>query len=138
MRKLLLLTALFIFVSGTINAQKIKVKFKKGIVSVDEKECLNYESTPTYTELITLDETQTIILKYIRTGIGHNGGLYTKVIFVEQEKSLTSKSFIFTKKLLVKKLIANKVLSDCNVNEVKIDKFILKYDEDIEETLVRH
>ena len=79
-----------------------------------------------------------IILKYIRTGVGQNGGLYTKVIFVEQKKSFTSKSYIFNKKLLIKKLLSNKVLKDCEINQNKIEKFLIKYDEGIEETLIRH
>ena len=101
-------------------------------------ERLDYISSSTNAEIITKDGNQTIILKYIRTGVGHNGGLYTKVVFVEQEKSFTSKSYIFNKKLLVKKLLSDAVIVDCGIDESKIDKFIMKYDEGIEETLVRH
>jgi len=136
MKKILLLTLLFICVSGTVNAQKIK--FKKGKVIIDSKECLNYESSSTNAEISTEDDKQTIILKYIRTGVGQNGGLYTKVVFIEQDKSFTSKSYIFNKKLLVKKLISDKVLIDCKIDESKINKFVMKYDEGIEKTLVRH
>ncbi len=128
---ILSLTCIF----GTINAQKIK--FKKGKVMVDGTECLNYDISPNNVEFTTNDDSQTIILKFIRTGIGQNGGLYTKVVFVEQDKSFTSKSYIFNKKILVKKLLSNKVLKDCKIDETKIDKFLMKYDEKIEETLIR-
>ncbi len=104
---------------------------------VDGTECLNYDISPNNVEFTTNDDSQTIILKFIRTGIGQNGGLYTKVVFVEQDKSFTSKSYIFNKKILVKKLLSNKVLKDCKIDETKIDKFLMKYDEKIEETLIR-
>lgn len=136
MKKTLLLALLFMGAMATVNAQKIK--FKKGVVTVDDVECLNYDSSATNVEYNTLDNSNTFILKFIRTGVGQNGGLYTKVVFVEQNKSFTSKSYIFSKSLLVKKLIADEVLKDCSIDESKLDKFILKYDEGVEETLVRH
>tara|TARA_R110000850_G_scaffold180700_3_gene306191 strand:+ start:391 stop:801 length:411 start_codon:yes stop_codon:yes gene_type:complete len=136
MKKLLVFTLIFAGTLGTLNAQNIK--FKKGDVLIDGVSCLDYTSSSTNAEIITKDGNQTIILKYIRTGVGHNGGLYTKVVFVEHEKSFTSKSYIFNKKLLVKKLLSDAVIVDCGIDESKIDKFIMKYDEGIEETLVRH
>lgn len=135
MNKILLLIG-FLFCMNNVNSQT--VKFEKEKVLVDGKECLlNNSSDANNIELTTNDGKQTIFLKFIRTGIGHNGGLYTKIIFVEQNKSLTSKSYIFTKKLLVNKLISDKVLVDCVINTDSIDKFILKYDEKIEESLQR-
>ena len=134
--KKVLFTLIFVCAFGTINAQKIKFKNEK--VMIDGIECLNYTKDLNNIEFTTNDDSQTIILKYIRTGVGFNGGLYIKVIFVEQEKSFTSKSYIFDKKTLVKKLLSDKVLVDCKIDESKIDKFLLKYDEGIEETLIRH
>ncbi len=126
-----------LFSIGVLQAQKIK--FKKGIVLINGKECLKYDdSDPNNVMISTLDDNQTVYLKFIRTGIGRNDGLFIKIIFVEQKKSLTSKSYIFTKKLLVKKLISNKVLDNCKFNESKIDKFIMRYDEDIESNLIRY
>jgi|SRR5690606_19923469 len=138
MKKMKTLVCLFVLSCFTNNLYAQSVKFKKDKVWVDGKECLNnHSSNANNIELATLDGSQTIFLKFIRTGIGQNGGLYTKVIFVEQNKSLTSRSFIFTKKLLVNKLIDGEVLVDCNINEAKIDKFIMKYDEKIEDGLNR-
>ncbi len=135
MKKILVL----LLVLGFANlSQAQKMKFKKGIVYVDDQACLKYDGSDLNNVVITdMDETQTIYLKFIRTGVGQNGGLYTKIVFVEQEKSFTSKSYIFTKKLLVKKLIKDKVFEDCKVNTEKIDKFILRYDEKHEEKLIR-
>lgn len=136
MKNLLLL--IFISLSiNTITAQK--AEFKKGKVFVDNKECLEYKkSDANNIEISTLDGTQTIYLKYIRTGIGHNGGLYTKIIFVEQDKSFTSRSYIFTKKILVQKLLADEVVKECMIDEEQINKFLMKYDEKIEESLIRY
>ena len=135
-KTLLLLLVLFTFV-GMANAQKIK--FKKGKVLVDGVECLNYDSSdPNQVMISTLDNSQTIFLKSIRTGVGQNDGLYSKVVFAEQKKSLTSRSYIFTRGILVKKLISNKVLDNCTIDPSKMDNFILRYDEQIEERLIRH
>ena len=121
---------------GFANAQSIK--FKNGIVLIDQEECLKYDnSDPNNLEISSMDGSQTIFLKYIRTGVGASDGLYTKVIFVEQNKSLTSRSYIFTKKLLVKKMLYDGVITDCKLDLTKIDRFITKYDENIEETLIR-
>lgn len=121
---------------GVVSAQK--VKFKKGDVIIEDVSCLNYErSDANNIEISTKDGSQTILLKYIRTGVGPNEGLYTKITFVEQEKSLTTRSQQFTKKRLVKKLLEEGLIVDCQFNEEELDKFIMKYDEQIEETLIR-
>ncbi len=136
MKKIIFLLLFSVGTSGLIQAQKIK--FKNNKVLVDKVECLSYDSSdPNNVVISTLDDSQTIFLKFIRPGIGRNGGLFTKIIFVEQEKSFTSKSFIFSKSLLVKKLINDKVIKDCAFDESKIDKFITRYDENIEDTLIR-
>lgn len=133
--KRVLLALSFVCIIGTVNAQKIK--FQKEKVLVDGIECMNYDSSPDYVELTSNQENQTIILKFVRIGEGQNQSMYTKVIFVEQEKSLSSKSYTFTKKLLVKKLIEENVLQDCTIDQSKINKFVMKYDEGIEESIMR-
>jgi len=129
MKKILLITLISIWATGSINAQKIKLK--KGIVNIDDTECMKYDSSPNNAEFTSNDGKQTIILKFIRTGVGSNGGLYTKIIFLEQKLSLTSKSYIFNKKNLIKKLLTDGVLSDCVIDVSKIQKFVMKYDEGI-------
>ena len=59
--------------------------------------------------------------------------LYTKVTFIDQKLSFTSQSYIYTKKLLIKKLINNNVIQDCKINVANLEKFIMKYDENVEE-----
>lgn len=136
MKQTLLLLSLSV---TAISAQAQSIKFKNDKVLVDGAECLIDNSTNVNNiELATNDGKQTILLNFVRTGAGSNGGLYTKVIFVEQQKSLTSRSYIFTKKLLVSKLLSDKVLVDCAIDENAIDKFIMKYDEKIEDALLRY
>lgn len=131
----LILVLLFTIVHS--HSQNIKIKDK--IVWVDNQECLKIASIDANNvEFTTLDESQTIILKFIRTGMGTNDGLYNKIFFVEQNKSFTTRSYIFTKKLLIEKLIESKVISDCKIDDSKIDKFIMKFDENIEENLIRY
>lgn len=136
MKKLCLALLVLLCASGVSLAQDIK--FKKGKVLVDGEECMTYDSSASVVEFNTKNGDQTILLKFIRTGVGPNGGLYSKVTFVEQDKSFTARSYIFNKKLLVKKLILDEVMIDCQVDESKIDKFLMRYDEGIEETLIRH
>jgi len=115
---------------GIIQAQKIQ--FKKGIVLIDGKECLKYDnSDPNNVVISNLEGTQTIYLKFIRPEVGHNCGLYTQIIFVEQNKSFTSSSYIFTKRLLIKKFLKNGIINDYKFDVSKIDKFIMRYDESI-------
>ena len=136
MKKITLLLLMLMSI-GVLQAQKIK--FKKGIVLIDGKKCLKYDNSDSNViEISSLDGSQTIFLKFIRTGVGFNDGLYTKIIFVEQNKSFTSKSYIFTRKLLVKKLLKDGVINNCMFDTNKIDRFIMRYDEDIESTLIRH
>jgi len=120
------------------NLYSQSIKFKNNKVLIDGQECLIDNSTINNVELVTNDGKQTILLNFIRTGVGFNGGLYTKIIFVEQNKSLTSRSYVFTKRLLVSKLLSDKVLVDCNINEDNINKFVMKYDEKVEENLIRY
>lgn len=127
---------IFIFFN---NLYSQTIEFRKDKVLIDEKECLiSHSKDPNNIKLIANKGKQMIFLKFIRTGIGNNGGLYTKIIFVEQKKSLTSRSYIFSKKLLVKNLLEENVLNDCNIDAEKIDRFILKYDEKREEDLLKY
>lgn len=136
MKKVILALILLIF---TVDLKAQEVQLKKGVAFVDGKECLKYNGAdPNHIEISTLDGGQTILLKFIRTGVGQNGGLYTKVIFVEQNKSFTSRSYIFTKKILINKLLEDGVIKNCQIEATAIDKFVLKYDEKVEDRLIRY
>ncbi len=135
MKHLLLLTfALFLF--GIIQAQDVKLK--KGKVLVDGVQCMKYDGDLNHVEFETMDGEHTILLKYIRTGVGQNDGLYNKVIFVGKDQSFTTRSYIFTRKNFVKKLISNGVITDCGMDAANIEKFCAKYEENIEESLIRY
>ena len=132
---LLLVIAIFSF-NNRIHAQDIK--FENGIVIIDGKECLRFEgSNPNSLEFTTLNGDQTIFLKYLRNELYVERGLYNKIIFAEQKKSLTSVTFIFTRKTFLNKLIQDRVLVDCRIDTTQLDKFIMKHDEDVENLLIR-
>ena len=101
------------------------INFKKGIVSVDGKECLKYESDSNNVSFQNLNGDDIIILKYLRPD-NTQESLYIKVIFVESHQEFTSKSYIFTKKILIEKLLKSNTLVDCALNEEKLSTFILK------------
>lgn len=107
------------------------VRFKKGIVYVDDKECLKYDSDANNVSYQSLEGEDLFVLKFIRVG----GILYTKVVFVESQMHLTSENYIFSKKLLVQKLLKSNVIENCTLNEEKIANFIVKFDEKVEERL---
>ena len=106
-----------------------EIDFKKGLITVDGKECMKYESSASNVTYQNLNGDDLIILKFIRV----NGELYTKVIFVESRQEFTSQNYIFTKKTLIEKLIKSNTLVECSLNEEKVNTFVLKYDEKVEE-----
>lgn len=117
-----------IFLSSFIGFSQ-DIAFKKGIMSIDGKECMKYDSDATNVTYQNLNGDDIIILKFIRV----NGELYTKVVFIESHLEFTSQTYIFTKKNLIEKLLKSNTLVDCALNEDKIKTFVLKYDEKVEE-----
>lgn len=124
-----IITAFFLLT--TITAFSQDISFKKGIVIIDGKDCLKYDSDAMNVSYQNLNGDDLMILKYIRV----NDKLYTKVVFIESNLEFTSESYIFTKKLLVEKLLKSNALVDCNLVEEKLRTFVLKYDEKVEERL---
>ncbi len=108
------------------------IDFKKGVVIINGKECMKMSKEDAVSISFTdMEGNDMIFLRFI-----HNskfGKLYNKVTFIDQKISFTSQSYIYTKKLLIKKLIINNVIQDCRINVESLEKFILKYDENIEE-----
>ena len=124
------LTLSIILLSYSGFSQEIKID--KDVISVDGKECLKIgaDSDSNNVTIVDSEGKEIIFLKYI-----HNskyGMLYNKITFLNQKISFTSKSYIFTKKLLIKKLIAENLLISCKLDEAKVEKFVLKYDENVE------
>jgi len=110
------------------------VNFKKVIVYIDGKECLKYDSDSNNVTFQNLKGDDIMILKYVRPDRTQES-LYTKVIFLESHQEFTSKSYIFTKKVLVEKLLKSNVLVNCELLEDKVATFVLKFDEKVEDRL---
>ncbi len=111
-----------------MNAQKIKIKSK--IVYVDGKECLKISGDANNVTFSDLDGNEIFFLKFIRNT--RYAPLYTKITFFDQDVSLTSSSYIFNKKNLTKKLLADGTLKDCLLVAEKVKRFVQKYDENVE------
>lgn len=109
------------------------VNFKKGIVTIDGKECLKYDSDANNVTYQNMNGDDIMILKYIRPD-GTQSSLYAKVIFIDSNQELTT-SYIFTKKLLVEKLLKSNALVNCELDEDKLKVFVMKFDEKVEDRL---
>lgn len=107
-----------------------KVKIKKDVVYVDGKECLKTSNDPNNVSFFDLEGNEIFFIKFI-----HNSRfapLYCKITFFESNLSFTSASFMFTKKILVNKLISDGTLKDCKLVPEKVQRFVQKYDENVE------
>ena len=99
---------------------------------------MNYKRLNAVTiKFITLDSSNSIILKNITYKSYGVEKRYSKIVFTNHDKSLTSMSYIFTKKLLIKNLLKSEVIKGCTFHENKIDEFIQTHHESIEETIIR-
>lgn len=131
MKKVVLLLLFF----NAVSVFSQDVNFKKGIVYVDGKECMKFDSDATNVTFQNMNGDDIMILKYLRPD-GSQSSLYTKVIFIESHQELTSRSYIFTKKILVEKLLKSNALQDCALNEEKVRTFVMKFDEKIEDRVI--
>ena len=123
-----ILTILLLVLSiNTILGQKIKIK--KGNIFIDGTKCLSTDGDPLNISFYDIEGEEIIFMKYLDTKYGEN---YMKVTFLDQKLSLTSKSIVFTRKMLIRRLLATKTIEDCKLNPDKVERFILKFDENIE------
>ncbi|MFN8283784.1 MAG: hypothetical protein U0U67_11260 [Chitinophagales bacterium] len=127
MKKISLILALL---CTTIIGFSQEIDIKKGIVFIDGKECLKVNSDPNNVAFSDLQGNEIIFLKFIHDS--KYASLYVKVTFLDQKISFTSKSYIFTKKLLIKKLLEDGTLTDCKIVSEKAERFVLKYDEAVD------
>ena len=127
--KNILFISIFLLVSHAAFSQNIA--FKKDIMLVDGKECLKVnDRDPNNISFMDLAGNEIFFLRFI-----HNskyGNLYTKTVFVNQKLTMTMMSYGLTKKLLVKKLLADGTLTNCALVPAKVENFVLKYDENVE------
>jgi hypothetical protein len=126
MMKIILTLALAFFVISLAHAQKIKIT--DDIVYVDGTECLKLSGDASSISFHNLEGDEIIFLKYAKK----YGKLYNKVVFIDQEVSFTSQSYAFTRKNLIKKMIEDGTLTNCQLNPEKAKKFAMKYDENVE------
>ncbi|WP_223032930.1 hypothetical protein [Hanstruepera marina] len=121
----ILITITFVNIT---QAQKIKIK--KGVIYIDDEKCLTTDGDPLNISFYDLEGDEIVFMKYLDDK--RDGESYMRVTFLSQKKSFTSKSILFTKKMLIRRLLDTKTIDNCMLNEDKVDRFILKYDEDIE------
>lgn len=113
---------------NVIQAQKIKIK--KGVIYVVDEKCLTTDGDPVNISFYDLEGEEIVFMKYLDDK--YDGDTYVKVTFLDQKLSFTSKSYIFTRKMLIKRLLETKTIENCKLNQDKVERFILKYDENIE------
>lgn len=123
---------LFVLFVSFMFAQEIK--FKKGIVYIDGKECLKYDNDVNNVSFQNLDGDDIFAIQYLRPD-GTQASLYTKVVFFEYRRELTSQNYIYAKKSLIERLLKSNVLDNCTIDGDKLETFIMKYDEKVEERL---
>ncbi len=111
-----------------VNAQKIKIK--KGVIYVDDVECLSTDGDPINISFYDAEGDEIIFMKYLDDP--KDGENYMKITFLDQKLSLTSKSILFTRKMLIRRLLSSKTIENCMLNQDKVERFILKYDENVE------
>jgi len=108
-----------------------EIDFKKNIVLVDGKECIKMSKEDAVSVSFSdMEGNEIVFLRFIHDS--KYAKLYNKVTFVDQNLSFTSQSYIYTKKMLIKKLIKDSVIQDCKINLENLKKFIMKYDENVE------
>ena len=115
------------FTIGFTNAQKVKIK--KDIVYLDGTECLKISGDSNNVSFSDLEGNEIMFLKFIHNS--RYARLYTKITFFDQDLSFTSSSYIFNKKLLIKKLIDDGTLKNCKLDAEKVKRFVTKFDENV-------
>jgi hypothetical protein len=123
-----ILTLTFLLIGLLGFSQDIKID--DDIVFIDGQECLKISGDANNVSISDLEGNELIFMKFI-----HNsrfGSVYNKITFLDQKLSFTSQSYVFTKKLLIKKLLEDNTLNECKLDPEKVERFVLKYDEDVE------
>ena len=115
--------SIFLFVFACIsiaNAQSFT--YKKGLVTIDETECMQVSKSSGTHVFSDMDEDEVIYLKSFQ----EEGVWYSEVVFVASGKKMKS-TYTFKPKGLIKSLLDTKVFDGCYLDESKIQNFILKY-----------
>jgi len=123
-----LLLLLFAF-SFQTEAQEIKIK--KKVVYVDGVACMKTTGDMAGFSLYDMEDNELVYVSYMHPTDDIKDA-YVKVNFLEQGLTLTNGDYMFRKKGLVKKLIQSKALVDCKLVDEKVERFVSKYDQDME------
>tara|TARA_R110000868_G_scaffold19515_1_gene83974 strand:- start:194 stop:616 length:423 start_codon:yes stop_codon:yes gene_type:complete len=122
---------------GYSSAQKVKMK--KGKVTIDKVEILdfNYEWQLAETHFLRMGTTEEIVYAKFSNGgtKEYKGDDYTKLYFPEQDVTIESKEVHYGLKgeMIIKKLIGDGVVtSDGAVDAAKLNAFVKKYHQEFE------
>lgn len=119
-------------VLGSRLAFSQEIVIKKDLVTVDGKDCLKInDSDANNVSFMDLAGNEIFFLKFIHNS--RYAPMYTKIVFLDPKLTLTSRSFVFTKKILIKKLLTDGTLVNCALVPAKVENFVLKYDEKVEQ-----
>ncbi|MFN8249218.1 MAG: hypothetical protein U0T68_09725 [Ferruginibacter sp.] len=119
------------FIMLTHFAYSQEVDFKKNTVLVDGKECIKMSNEDAVSVSYSdMEGNELIMMRFIHGS--RYGSVYNKVVFLNEKLSFTSQSYVYTKKMLIKRLVKDKVIENCKINRENLEKFIMKYDENVE------
>ncbi len=135
MRFVFVLISLFVFSSITL-AQNSKVKFKKGIVYVDNKQFCEYENISSDKINYKLNGKDFMFLNWESVGTGKynsNGHeiKHTYVIIHFTTTDIKPFESSLTRKTIIRQLISNKVVENGKFNPEQAKLFAQKFSENI-------
>ncbi len=126
--KQILTIAFFIFSASMVYSQE--VQFKKGMVTIDGKECLKYDgSEMSGISYYNLAGEELFFVDYKRGG--PRNVMYWIITFMKDKIRMTNTS-LMSRKDIVAKLVKNGAITNCDINSEKLSNFVLKFDEQID------
>lgn len=116
-----------LLLNSIANAQDVDLK--KGVMYLDGKECLKYDGkeVPGYT-FTNLAGEELFFIGFAKD----YSGTYWRLTFLKQKTKLSYRYAFASKKAVLAKMVKDGVLSNCTLNEEKIENFIAKYDEHLD------
>ncbi len=121
------LILLFILSGLCLSSQDIK--FKKGVISIDETPCLNHDRVNNTITFYDLKGEELMSLNYMNGG---PTGSYARIVFVKEKLKVTSSTSLYVKTDFIKHLVRSGAFSNCAINREKLESFILKFDENLD------
>ena len=126
--KTLIAALLMLAAAFATQAQTIDIKGKS--ILIDGQPCLTVDKKdPNNISIADLQGNDLVYLKYADDKFGAR---YNTIIFVNTHSQFTSKQYIYTTKLLLKRLLENHVLENCKINDAKLENFIARFNENVQ------